>query len=312
MSSAKAPHTAAVVLLLTMTCASPVAARGLFGRKPVVPALAKAAPSVTTAPAKPVKATAEQRAVVERMDPLARAAFWAREVDADPADLDATVRMAAALRGLERYDEAAAALDKVLVAKPDHLEALLEAGRTRVSAARGFYAIDFLKRAAALAPRDWRPHSLLGVAMEQTKRPEDAQAEYARALQLSPENPAVLSNLALLAANNGDKAQAESLLRRAVAQPTATSRERQNLALVLGLAGKVDEAERLIRRDLPPEVADANIAYLESRGRPLIERRGAKPPRVGRTPPPAPVPVPPRGEPRCAPPARARGRLGPA
>ena len=39
---------------------------------------------------------------------------------------------------------------------------------------------------------------------------------------------------------------------------------RQNLALILGLEGKLAEAEQLERQDLPPELADANIAYLKA------------------------------------------------
>ena len=62
----------------------------------------------------------------------------------------------------------------------------------------------------------------------------------------------------------GDRAQAEQLLRRAVAKPDATITERQNLALVIGLQGRIEEAERLIRADLPPDVASSNLAYLKS------------------------------------------------
>jgi Flp pilus assembly protein TadD len=76
----------------------------------------------------------------------------------------------------------------------------------------------------------------------------------------------VLSNLALFHAARGDAPPAEALLRRAVAQPGADAQERQNLALVLGLQGKLAEAERLMRQDLPPEVANANLAYLRASG----------------------------------------------
>ena len=63
-------------------------------------------------------------------------------------------------------------------------------------------------------------------------------------------------------AGRGQKDQAETLLRRAVANPSAGARERQNLALILGLQGKIGEAERLLRQDLPPEIAEANLTYL--------------------------------------------------
>ena len=251
-------------LLLT---GAPAQAAGLFGsKKPAAsaPAASGALTKAQPAQAPKEKATPQERLAVERMEPLARAAFWLRESEVDPTDAEAAVRLSSALRALGRHEEAFAAAERVLVTKPANAEALLEAGRARIAQGNGFYALDFLNRAAAAAPRDWRPYSLMGVAMEQTKRPEDARVAYGRALELSPENPAVLSNLALLAAGQGDRGQAEALLRRAVAQPSATARERQNLALVLGLSGKVAEAERLIRRDLPPEVADANVAYLQA------------------------------------------------
>ena len=62
----------------------------------------------------------------------------------------------------------------------------------------------------------------------------------------------------------GDAPTAETYLRQAVALAGAGPAERQNLALVLGLQGKLAEAESLIREDLPPAAAAANLAYLKS------------------------------------------------
>lgn len=264
MMCRKAARAATALALLPILAAAPPAqARGLFGSKPA--AKPAAAPTqAAAAPAKPTPITPAQRAAVERLEPLARAAFWARVTTSDPADVDAALRLSCALRALGRFDEAGAAAEKALAIQPSSVEALLEFGRARIGANQGFYAIDPLNRAAAAAPRDWRAHSLLGVAMEQVKRTADARAEYDRALQLSPDNPAVLSNLALLDAAQGDRTAAEALLRRAAAQPTSTVQERANLALVLGLAGKVAEAEQILRRDLPPELAEQNLAYLRA------------------------------------------------
>ena len=69
-------------------------------------------------------------------------------------------------------------------------------------------------------------------------------------------------------ATHGDAARAEPLLRKAASQPGATAQERQNLALVLGLEGRFDEAEKLQRQDLPPDEVDNNLAYLRADGRP--------------------------------------------
>jgi Flp pilus assembly protein TadD len=222
-----------------------------------------AKPAAKVDPNAPHKATPEQRAAAARLDPLSRATFWQREVGLDPADTEASIGLSAALRALGKYDEAADTADRALLAAPKNVEVLLESARDHIAAGHGFYAIQPLKDAETLAPKDWRPRSLMGVALEQSERPDEALIAYNDALKLSPNNPAALSNLALFYATRGDTAQAESLLRRAAADPRATSQERQNLALVLGLDGKTAEAERLMRQDLPPESADANLNYLK-------------------------------------------------
>ena len=73
-----------------------------------------------------------------------------------------------------------------------------------------------------------------------------------------------MSNLALWCAAHGERAQAETLLRKAAVQPGASAKVRQNLALVLGMEGKLAESERLMREDLPPPLADNNLAYLQA------------------------------------------------
>jgi Flp pilus assembly protein TadD len=228
------------------------------------------APAATPPPTKaaPQKASPEQRAEAERLEPLARAAFWAREVDIDPRDTEAGTKLSKALRALGRFQEASAAADQVLVLQPVNFEALLESARDRIGEGQGFYAIDPAERAAAVAPRDWRPVSLLAIALEQSDRDSEALAAHQKALTLAPDNPATLSNLGMYFATHGDAAKAEPLLRKAVSAPGATSQERQNLALVLGLEGRLDEAEKLQRQDLPPDVVDNNLGYLRADSEP--------------------------------------------
>ena len=210
------------------------------------------------------RASAEERAVAQRLDPLARATFWAREFELAPRDAHAGVALSAALRDLGRPAEAADASARVLALNPQHLEALLESARAQIAQNQGFYAIEPAQKAIAVAPKDWRAPSLLGVAYQQVGRLPEARQAWDKALALSPENPAVLANLALAEAAGGDYAKAEALLRRAAGRPGANVRVRQNLALMLGLQGKFAEAERLIREDMPPEAATAHIAWLRS------------------------------------------------
>ena len=209
-------------------------------------------------------APAATQAAAERLDPLGRAAFWASQVDADPKDAEAGIKLAGALRVLGRYQEAFDAAQAVLVAQPNNIDALLETARVAVSNGQGFFAVEPARKAQALAPRDWRGPALLAVGLAQAGRPTEALAAHGQALALAPDNPTVLSNAAMFYAAQGDKAHAEALLRKAVGEPGAGLQVRQNLALVLGLEGKLDEAEQIQRQDLPPQMADNNLAYLKA------------------------------------------------
>ena len=253
---------ALIVTVFAFAATPALAATAPVANAPV--AASVAAPAKPAPRKAPAKATPEQRAEIERLDPLARAAFWAREVDNDQTDPEARLKLAKALRALGKFEEAGENADQLLVMQPNNYEALLESARDRIAQNQGFYAIDSTQRAAALQPRDWRPISLQAIALEQSERDNEALAAHQKALALAPNNPATLSNLGMYLATHGDQAQAEALLRRATAAPGAGAQERQNLALVLGMEGRIDEAERLERQDLPPQTVSDNLAYLRA------------------------------------------------
>ncbi|QTC87355.1 tetratricopeptide repeat protein [Brevundimonas pondensis] len=223
-----------------------------------------AAPAASAAPARQ-PADAATRASYDRADALSRSVFWSQEQQINPMDPMAGVKLAQALREMGQFDQAAETAQSVLTVQPANLEAMLEVGRAHIARGQAFYGIAALEQARAAAPRDWRPLSLLGVAYQQVRRSDDAKAAWNEALHLSPDNPDVLTNAAIARMGEGDAPSAEILLRRAVAQPGATLKVRQNLALALGLQGKTAEAEQILRRDLPPEVADANLRWLAER-----------------------------------------------
>lgn len=251
---------AATALALGLAGATPAAAFS-FRAKPQ-----EAAPEPTAAPGAEGarKASAQERALAAGLDPLARAAFWAREVNLDPTDLEAGLGLARALRGLGQTNEAAAAVQRLAVLAPDNVEVLLELARAQLARGEGFYGVAPALQAQTLAPGDWRAPFLLAMAYEQAQRDPEALAAHRRAVQLAPNNPAVLSNLAMFQAARGQAGEAEALLRQAAALPGATAVTRQNLALILGLQGRMAEAEALARQDLPPQLVANNLAYLRS------------------------------------------------
>jgi Flp pilus assembly protein TadD len=123
-------------------------------------------------------------------------------------------------------------------------------------------ALEVLNRAHTQDQPDWRILSVQGAVLDQMGRHGDAQRYYASALRLRPDEPSVLSNLGLSYALSKNLPEAEKTLRRAAAQKRVEPKVRQNLALVVGLQGRFQEAETIARGDLSPVEAAANVAYL--------------------------------------------------
>jgi Flp pilus assembly protein TadD len=141
---------------------------------------------------------------------------------------------------------------------------LLELGKDYLAADRASLAIKQLEEARTRSPGNWEIHSTLGVAYDSQGRAAEAQAAYARALDITPDNAAVLNNLALSQAMAGQLDAGLTTMTRAADLPAAGPQIRQNLALLLALKGDGAQAERMARRDLPPDQADANIATLRA------------------------------------------------
>ena len=93
-------------------------------------------------------------------------------------------------------------------------------------------------------------------------RHDEARGHYTSALKIVPDEASVMSNLGLSYALSRDLGRAEEILRRASTYGDKEPRVRQNLALVVGLQGRFDEAETIARGDLSPEEAAANLDYL--------------------------------------------------
>jgi Flp pilus assembly protein TadD len=102
-----------------------------------------------------------------------------------------------------------------------------------------------------------------GTALDQLGRHDEARRYYASALKIVPGEPSVLSNLGLSYVLSKELPKAEETLRQAYGSARADARVRQNLGLVVGLQGRFAEAESIVKADLPPDEAAANVAYLK-------------------------------------------------
>jgi Flp pilus assembly protein TadD len=196
-------------------------------------------------------------------DPLQTAEAAGERYRADPKNVEAALAYGQALRATGQRSQAAAMLEQATIAHPSDKALLAAYGRALVDNGNFQQALDVLGRAHSPENPDWRILSVQGTALDQLGRHDEARRYYASALKIAPDEPSVLSNLGLSYMLSKNLPKAEEALRQAYAGGKADARVRQNLALVIGLQGRFAEAEQIVRADLPPEEATANVAYLK-------------------------------------------------
>ena len=189
---------------------------------------------------------------------------WRPIYDKNPQDATAAMNLGHALRMLHSSSQAVAVLQNAAVKNSRNQALLGEYGRALAESGKLDLALEVLGNAHSPDKPNWRILMVQGAVLDQLERGDEARKYYETALKIVPNEPSVLSNYGLSYALSGDLPNAESVLRRAYAAPRADMRVRQNLALVLALAGKYDEAQRVASQDLTPEQAAQNVAYLRS------------------------------------------------
>ncbi|MFM8747099.1 MAG: tetratricopeptide repeat protein [Aestuariivirga sp.] len=183
---------------------------------------------------------------------------------ANPKDINKGLAYANGLEAAGKTQEQLDVYRRLVELNPENARLSGLYGRKLVAAGHPASAVAILEAAQQRGETDWRVASALGSAYDQQGLYQKARAQYQTVLSKDPQNVTALNNLAMSYALEGDLKQAEAELRKADALPAASKdpRIRQNLALVVGLQGRFDEATALARQDLPPEQVEENMAYL--------------------------------------------------
>jgi Flp pilus assembly protein TadD len=182
----------------------------------------------------------------------------------NPRDKATVIYYAAALRAAAQPMQAVSVMESGIAINPHDVDLSVNYAKALSAAGRYDQALSVITDAIQPDAPDWNALLVKGAVLDQMGRNDEARATYQQAMLIAPNEPSLEANLGLSYAMTNDLGQAESYLRTAVGMRGATSKVRQNLALVVGLEGRFDEARALFAAELAPDQVEANMAYVRA------------------------------------------------
>lgn len=160
-----------------------------------------------------------------------------------------------------RADEAARAYELVLLAEPEHLDALIHLGVLRLGQGRAGEAETLLRQAISASPASPEAHANLAAALQALGGHEEAVTHYARALVLKPDMLDARFGLAACLQASGRHEGAVASYEAILAADPAHPEANYGLATALTHLGRTDEAAAKYRAALAadPDFAEAGF-----------------------------------------------------
>ncbi len=205
-----------------------------------------------------------EREAILTQDLFTQTTFWLKEYEINPADLEASYNLIRSLRRIGNVKKALEITQTSRALYPRNVDLLAEKAACEIILNQPREALRTLDGAIGFDTQESRLWRLRGVVYDQLQEYERARKNYARALDLTPNDPKIMGNIGLSHALAGDPRTGEVWLRRAATHPEATKTVRQNLSMVLGLRGKFEESRQWALKDSSDVVAKRSVDYYRS------------------------------------------------
>lgn len=183
---------------------------------------------------------------------------------ARPQDKATIIHYSAALRAVGQSQQAAAVLEAGMAYHGGDPDIAVAYAKALTADGRFEQSLQVLDNTIRPDMPDWNALLVKGATLDQIGRNAEARALYAQALTIAPNEASIEANMGLSYAMTNELPAAEQHLRRAVQMRGATSKVRQNLALIVGLQGRFEECRAIYAAELPPEQVESNMAYVRA------------------------------------------------
>ncbi|UCH73426.1 MAG: tetratricopeptide repeat protein [Rhodospirillales bacterium] len=204
------------------------------------------------------------------------AAAYQRAMRADPDSPLPPAALGDTLRQLKLYDDAEQVYRDALARNPYSGMSLQGYGILLIERNQPDAAIAMLTPAVDEDAADYRVFNVLGIAYDALGDHAQAQNQYLAGLGLKPDSRSLRNNLALSLALQDRYDEAIAQMQSLLTGTDADEPYLHNLALIYGLAGRIERAAALLRQMLPEADVANNLAYYQNlRAMPPDRRREA-------------------------------------
>lgn len=187
--------------------------------------------------------------------------LYGRALQMKPDGIEAKLGLGQSFLSVGAPDEAAALFRDVLAQRNNNAVARRGLASALISMGQPDLAERQLEAALQADSRDYRSLNALGVVLDMQGRHTDAQAKYRQGIEVAPDFLPLRNNFALSLAISGNPQEAIAQLVPIANSRAADGRVRQNLAFSYAMAGDLENALQVSRKDLDEASAQRQLSY---------------------------------------------------
>jgi len=187
--------------------------------------------------------------------------LYGRALQAKPDGVEAKLGLGQSFLSIGAPDEAAALFRDVLTRRDSNQVARRGLAAALISMGQPDLAERQLEAALQADSRDYRSLNALGVVLDMRGQHAAAQARYRQGIEVAPDYVPLRNNFALSLAISGNPQEAIAQLLPLANSRSADGRVRQNLAFSYAMAGDLENALQVSRKDLDEQSAQRQLSY---------------------------------------------------
>lgn len=192
--------------------------------------------------------------------------LYSHLVSEAPDNVIYQIKYADSLRFNGKYADSRDVYGQILKYKNDFIPAKEGIGLSYAAEGKFEEALYYFNEVIKNDASQWRTINAVGVIYSLLDRGDDAKEYFDAAIEVNKNNPTILNNIGLFLALRGDYVSGIKALVKADSITSSTEEVKKrkienNLALVYGISGNMDEAERVLKRYNNDAVVYNNLGF---------------------------------------------------